>query len=144
MGSGGTTDVDPIVRRPPGPGLRAAAGNPFSLSGGAGASLELSLPVAGDAHVALYDARGRQVRVLVDGDEMPAGERTLRWDGRDDAGRTVETGLYFARAVTATGVGKRTSCQPQLDSPAKVAVASSPPASFQSVPVCAPVLDGCL
>ncbi|MGH3055511.1 MAG: FlgD immunoglobulin-like domain containing protein, partial [Gaiellaceae bacterium] len=44
----------------------------------------------------LYDALGRRVRTLASGTH-PAGEQTLRWDGSDDAGRAVSSGLYFAR-----------------------------------------------
>src|SRR5687768_10557125 len=40
----------------------------------------------------------------------------------------------------ATGAGKLTCCQPKLDSPVKVAVASSWPAEFHRCAVCVPVL----
>ena len=49
------------------------------------------------ADIVLYDARGRRVRTLFHG-TLPAGPTTLAWDGRDDGGRVVAPGLYFARA----------------------------------------------
>ena len=30
---------------------------------------------------------------------LGAGQRELVWDGRDDAGRAVASGVYFVRAV---------------------------------------------
>jgi len=44
----------------------------------------------------IYDATGRKVRSLVDG-VRGAGEHLVGWNGRDDAGRSVASGLYFAR-----------------------------------------------
>jgi len=64
------------------------------------ASFRLALPRAATVHLALYDALGRRVRTLLDGSE-PAGERSVRWDGVDDTGRTVASGLYFARVEVA-------------------------------------------
>jgi len=46
--------------------------------------------------LALYDAQGRRVRVLLD-TEVPAGMHALAWDGRDDAGRMVPSAVYFCR-----------------------------------------------
>jgi hypothetical protein len=63
-------------------------------------TLRLALPAAAHVRVTLYDAAGRAVRTLADG-QTTAGTRTLAWDLRDDAGRGVHAGLYFARLVTA-------------------------------------------
>ncbi len=61
-----------------------------------GASLRLALPTAQRVKLAVYDAAGRQVRSLVDGDRA-AGAWTVGWDGIDEAGRAAPSGLYFAR-----------------------------------------------
>ena len=46
------------------------------------------------ADIRLYDVSGRLVRAL----RLTPGLRgTARWDGRDECGRLVPTGLYFAR-----------------------------------------------
>ncbi|MDH3216240.1 MAG: PQQ-dependent sugar dehydrogenase [Candidatus Krumholzibacteria bacterium] len=42
----------------------------------------------------IYDVTGRLVRTLVDGYET-GGHRTTTWDGKDDGGQTVSTGVYF-------------------------------------------------
>jgi hypothetical protein len=44
----------------------------------------------------IYDAAGRLVRVLVEGDR-PAGNFSELWDGRDASGRAVSSGIYFYR-----------------------------------------------
>ncbi len=53
---------------------------------------------AGDSHVGLvvYDLAGRQVRALASG-ARGTGTQTVHWDGSDDRGIPVGTGIYFAR-----------------------------------------------
>jgi hypothetical protein len=66
--------------------------NPMSAS----ASMRFGLASAGHVRLEVLDAAGRLIRVLADA-SYPPGEFTLRWDGRDAAGRSVAPGLYFAR-----------------------------------------------
>lgn len=69
--------------------------NPF----GPRTEIAYALPRAGEAELAIFDIAGRRVRVLLAGPQ-PAGAGSVRWDGRDAAGRTVAAGLYFARLST--------------------------------------------
>jgi glucose/arabinose dehydrogenase len=66
---------------------------------------EISLGAGGHASVQVYDAGGRQVRVIVDR-ELPAGPYPLSWDGRGAEGDILASGVYFVRAevgsMTAT------------------------------------------
>ncbi len=48
------------------------------------------------AFLAVYDVAGRLVRVLID-DVVEAGPRDVTWDGKDNAGRGVASGVYFYR-----------------------------------------------
>ncbi len=73
--------------------------NPFNPQ----TTLRMELGAAGPARLALHDAAGRLVRVLVDGD-LPAGANEIAWNGRDGQGRTVAAGVYFAVAEAG---GKR-------------------------------------
>jgi hypothetical protein len=44
----------------------------------------------------VYDLAGRRVRSLVSG-EVPGGRHSVTWDGRNDEGRNVASGVYFYR-----------------------------------------------
>ena len=58
------------------------------------------LVAEGAVDVAVFDLRGRRVRTLPVG-SGGAARRTLRWDGRDDAGVELPSGAYFVRAAFA-------------------------------------------
>ncbi len=95
---------DPVTGVPEGPvpdkfGLRQNVPNPFNPR----TEIRYDVP-AGGGHVRLeiYDAMGRRVRTLVDG-HVPEGERTAVWDGQNDRGQALSTGVYFAR-LYAEGV----------------------------------------
>jgi flagellar hook assembly protein FlgD len=44
----------------------------------------------------IFDASGRRIRTLYSGSQG-AGVQNLTWDRRDDRGRIVNAGVYFAR-----------------------------------------------
>ncbi|MCK5618654.1 MAG: hypothetical protein KAJ17_04600, partial [Candidatus Krumholzibacteria bacterium] len=44
----------------------------------------------------VYDVRGARVRTLVDETAM-GGKYTVAWDGRNDQGQSVGSGVYFYR-----------------------------------------------
>lgn len=46
----------------------------------------------------IYDVSGRQVRTLLDTRQGP-GSFVVSWDGRNDQGSKVATGIYFCRLV---------------------------------------------
>jgi hypothetical protein len=74
------------------PAALTAAPNPFNPA----TTLRFALAAEHPVRLALYDARGRCIRTLIDG-PRPAGNHAVRWDGRDDGGRTVAAGTYLAR-----------------------------------------------
>jgi hypothetical protein len=49
-----------------------------------------------EARLAVFDPAGRLVRRLFEG-EVAEGTHEIRWDGRDDAGSPVASGVYFYR-----------------------------------------------
>jgi flagellar hook assembly protein FlgD len=55
----------------------------------------------------IHDVAGRQVRELQTG-EFPAGSHEAKWDGRDDRGVRVASGIYFCRIQAGELVGQRT------------------------------------
>ncbi len=54
--------------------------------------------------LAVYDAAGRRVKTLLDGD-LPAGTYEESWDGRDDSGSIAASGVYFYK-LTANDFSK--------------------------------------
>lgn len=53
----------------------------------------------------VHDAAGRAVRTLLAGTVVRAGAVALRWDGRDDVGGVVPSGVYFCRIAGDDGTG---------------------------------------
>ena len=72
--------------------------NPFNPS----TTIRFTLPDAGIATVAVYDVTGRSVRVLHDS-HMSFGVHHVVWDGRDDVGNEVSSGVYLYRLTTDYG-----------------------------------------
>ena len=72
--------------------------NPFNPA----TQIRYNVPVGGgDMSLRIYDVRGRLIRTLVSGQAIP-GERSVTWNGRDDRGQAVASGVYFYR-LTANG-----------------------------------------
>jgi flagellar hook assembly protein FlgD len=67
-----------------------------------GVVIRCLLPTRALTTLELFDASGRMVRRLHDG-ELPAGATALSWDGRDDAEREVPAGVYLVKVTTPTG-----------------------------------------
>ena len=73
--------------------------NPMTQS----ATCILELPETGPTVLEVFDLRGRRVRTLLNR-SMDAGTETMLWDGTDDSGAPVPSGLYVVILKTATGV----------------------------------------
>jgi hypothetical protein len=59
-----------------------------------------------DVNVTVYDVRGARVRTLVSGSKS-AGHYVAQWDGRDERGTPVSSGIYFYRMTVAGFSGTR-------------------------------------
>lgn len=70
--------------------------NPFNAS----TMIRFELPVGGMASLVVYDTLGRKVRTLHHGN-LTAGAWSLPWDGRDENGRFVSSGIYFPTLVAS-------------------------------------------
>jgi len=66
--------------------------NPFSPQ----TSIDYSLAREGHVRIRVFSAGGRAVRTLVN-TRMPAGPHETVWNGTDDAGRPVASGVYWCR-----------------------------------------------
>ncbi len=66
--------------------------NPFNPT----TTIEYGLPEAAQVRIQIYNMRGELVRTLVDGMQQ-AGKLIRVWDGLDDNGSLVPSGVYFCR-----------------------------------------------
>jgi len=73
-------------------GLKGIYPNPFNPR----TTIEFNLASAGNVTLRIFDAAGRHVRTLQDG-SMNAGLHQVEWNGTDNTGRGMATGVYFAR-----------------------------------------------
>jgi hypothetical protein len=64
--------------------------NPFNPQ----THISYRLPQGGHVTLAVYNVRGQRVGELVDC-QQSAGEHVVTWDGMDEAGRAVASGIYF-------------------------------------------------
>jgi hypothetical protein len=73
--------------------------NPFN----SGTVIQYGLPAPAHVSIAIYNLRGQLVRLIMDGFEN-AGYKEVRWDGRDESGQEVSSGLYFIRLMAGQTV----------------------------------------
>lgn len=76
--------------------------NPFRAQ----ARVEFSISTPGAASLRVYDVGGRLIKTLVEGDQL-LGHREVTWDGRDDRGRPVTSGVYFYKLKVGGSVAIR-------------------------------------
>ncbi|HOS65526.1 MAG TPA: FlgD immunoglobulin-like domain containing protein [Candidatus Latescibacteria bacterium] len=114
----GTTDPPQIVRASLNEGAIPAVVNAplaFSLSQNTpnpfnpSTTIRFSLPEAGPVTLAVYDVNGRLVRNLVGvaasaAQTFLSGQHSVVWDGRDENGREVASGVYLVRLTAPEGM----------------------------------------
>ena len=62
-------------------------------------TISYEIATATSAELAIYDVAGGHVRTFVLGHQNP-GKYSILWDGRDDAGRELSSGVYFYKLKT--------------------------------------------
>ena len=76
--------------------------NPFNPK----AEIRFDLPLAGLVRLTVHDIAGRQLRTLAN-KHFEAGTQLESWNGMDDNGRTLPSGVYFIRLETRKGAWSR-------------------------------------
>ena len=79
--------------------LRQNTPNPFNPT----TTIAFTLANDGVVSLRVYNALGQQVRTLVNR-HTTAGHHTVTWNGRDDRGNAVASGVYLYRLVTGDKV----------------------------------------
>jgi len=79
--------------------LHGAQPNPFNPQ----TELSYALAADGPVEMSVHDLAGRRVAVL-ERAHREAGDHRLAWDGRDDRGQALASGVYLVRLRTLTGV----------------------------------------
>lgn len=72
--------------------------NPFNPS----TQITYGLPKTGKVEINIYNTLGQRIRQLWSNNQS-AGYHQIEWDGRNDAGSLVGTGMYLYQIVTAEG-----------------------------------------
>jgi len=90
-------DADAGGSVPAATALVGARPNPFNPS----TTVEFDMGRSGHVSLKVYDAEGRIVRDLIS-EARGAGRHSVAWDGCDNSGRAVGSGLYFVKMQTAS------------------------------------------
>ncbi len=70
--------------------------NPFNPT----TSIKYDMPKAGDVQIAVFNVLGQRVTDLING-YQEAGSHEVVWNGKDDGGSSVASGIYFYRIKTS-------------------------------------------
>jgi hypothetical protein len=93
------------VRDPvPAAGLKVDAfPNPFNPA----MTIRIQHATRGTLDVAVYDVQGRRVKQVVSDESRAAGTVELHWDGTNDRGQRISSGVYFLRVQSGRDVVTR-------------------------------------
>jgi hypothetical protein len=69
---------------------------------------QFSIDLTAETHVSfvVYNVAGQVVRTLVDG-VLPVGSHTITWDGTNQAGEALSSGVYFYRVLAGDEIVNR-------------------------------------
>lgn len=69
--------------------------NPFNPE----TTIRFDLAKSGKARLEIFNVKGQTIKTLADGD-IDAGYHSLKWNGKDDNGKSVSSGVYFYRLTS--------------------------------------------
>ena len=91
----GESNDDPLVDAPSLTLLGGNYPNPFNPT----TTISYNMPTSGDVKLNVYNLRGQLVRSLVN-EAKTVGNHKVVWDGKDDRGNIMASGIYFYRLET--------------------------------------------
>jgi len=83
--------------------------NPFNPT----TTIKFSVKEDSDVSIKIYNIKGAMVRTLLDS-EMKAAYHEVVWDGKDNTGKQVGSGLYFYKMVSEGNSGRYTSTKKMI------------------------------
>jgi hypothetical protein len=69
--------------------------NPFNPT----TIIEYTLPARSNVQIEIFNLLGQKIKVLVNA-EQPAGNYEIAWDGKDNDGQTLSSGIYLYKITT--------------------------------------------
>ncbi len=69
--------------------------NPFNPS----TNIDFTLPISKAISIKIYNTLGQEVRTLINNRKYAAGTYTVQWDGRDNNGNPVASGVYIYKLI---------------------------------------------
>ncbi len=70
--------------------------NPFNPT----TNISFSIPAANSVSLVIYNLKGQKVKSMLSDKEFTPGTHTVSWDGRDELGSHVSSGVYFYKLIT--------------------------------------------
>jgi len=67
--------------------------NPFNPN----TKIQFAIPNEGKVALSIYDITGQEIKTLIDHDLLHTGTYSVDWNGTDNYGNKVTSGIYFAR-----------------------------------------------
>jgi hypothetical protein len=69
--------------------------NPFNPA----TTIKFKMPRAAKVTLQIFDSNGKRIRTLLTGN-LPSGEHNITWDGTNDSGQRVSSGMYFYKLLS--------------------------------------------
>ncbi|MCH7878192.1 MAG: T9SS type A sorting domain-containing protein [candidate division Zixibacteria bacterium] len=108
-GRGDRLEIDPLTSKESGEpivpnsfSLSQNYPNPFNPS----TKIRFSLPSSGQVSLEIFNILGARIATIASG-QYPAGETVVEWNGRNDNGSIVATGIYFYLLISGSFVHTR-------------------------------------
>ena len=104
LGSPGAVNTEDTITDVPGRVTANRLGENFPNPFNPRTSFSFALAQDGRVNLRVFDTRGRLVKTVVD-ENLKAGnyDRVYSWDGRNEGGQVMPSGIYFFRLNTDTG-----------------------------------------
>lgn len=71
--------------------------SPFNPS----TNIKFRISETGNVSIKIYNVLGKEINLLVQ-ENLPSGEHNIRWDGKDNLGSPLPSGVYFIQMIAGS------------------------------------------